>query len=87
MIEANAHPATVLRPIVDAVGNRLAQALVHKGRPPHGLGHALGLIFTPTVGKVPDPLFVLGIDRDYQLAALLKILDLGVDPTLSRCKT
>ena len=46
---------------------------------PHGLGPALELIFTPTVGKVSNQLFFLGIDRDYRLPALLKILDLGVD--------
>ena len=79
MINAYADPATVLRHIVDAVGDRFAQTLVQKVMHPHGLGPALGVIFTPTVGKVSNQLFCLGIDRDHRLAAMLKSLDLSVD--------
>ena len=75
MIDADAAPAPVLRHRGDAGGDRWAPTLVQKGRPPHGLGPAWGVICTPPVGHVSTPRFVLGIDRAHRRAARLNILD------------
>lgn len=44
MIHSDTHPATVLRHVIDTVGDRLAQVFIYKIIHPNPLGRSLGLI-------------------------------------------
>src|SRR5712671_7075519 len=52
MIDADAHPAVVVRRIVDPVGDHLAQLLVLKVVYPHFLGLSFGLPFAAGILEI-----------------------------------
>jgi hypothetical protein len=79
MINTDADPSTVVRPVIDTIGHGFAQLLVEKVMHPYPLRNALGLRFAPTIGKVADQCFFRRIDRDDGLTAWLKVFDPGMD--------
>ena len=85
VVDADAHPTLVLRDVIDAVGNGLAQLLVHEIVDQHFFGLSLRLPFPPAILEFPDHFLLFGVHRDHRLAAFLKrqdgcvdVLELGV---------
>jgi hypothetical protein len=79
MSNADADPATVMRHVLDAVGNRWAQALVHQVMPPDPLRHPLGVIRAPLIGHIADQCVLCRVDGDDRLPALWNVFDLALD--------
>src|SRR5262249_12561649 len=78
-IYSNAYPALVFRPIEDAVGNRFAALLIHQVGNSNLHRVAFWLPFPSAVLEVPDEFFLLGVDRNHRLTALLKGTPQGMD--------
>src|SRR5262245_34415698 len=79
VIYSNAYPALVFRPIEDAVGNRFAALLIHQVGNSNLHRVAFWLPFPSAVLEVPDEFFLLGVDRNHRLTALLKGTPQGMD--------
>src|SRR6516165_1937750 len=75
VVNAHADPALVVRYIVDPVRNSLPEGLVHEVVDAYLVGLPLWHPFAASVLEVTHQLLLLGIDRDYRLAALLETLD------------
>ena len=79
VVNAHADPALVASYFVDAVGDRLAQLLVHEVVDADLFGLAAGALLPSAVLEISDQLLLLGVNRDHRLAAPLERLDRGVD--------
>lgn len=62
VVNADTHPALVLREIVDAVGNRFAQLFIQKVVNKNFSRFALRVPFPPAVLKSTNELFLFCID-------------------------
>lgn len=68
MVDTNAHPATIVANIINAIGRSASQLRDREIMDAHHFGRASRSIFAPAILpailKVSNQLFLLGIDRD-----------------------
>src|SRR6266480_6953790 len=79
VILADADPPGVLRDVVDAVGDRLAERGVCEVMDPHLDRLPDGLPFPAGILEVPDELLLLGVHRDHRVPGVEEGLDLLVE--------
>src|SRR5215472_487619 len=79
VVNPDTHPALVRREVIDAVGDSLAQLLVHEVVDKNLDRLPLALPFAPSVPEFPDEFLLLCVDRDHGLTACLEVHDRYID--------
>ena len=79
MRDAHAHPTFVVRQVVDAVGNRLAQFLVWEIVHPHFDGSTTPAVLAAAVLEIPDQFLLFRVHGDDRLAPTPKPLGQPID--------
>src|SRR6201998_636064 len=79
MIDTDAHPSSIRRQIIDAVGHRTTEFFDQKVVDPDFFRMALRAILAAIVAEIADQFLLLGVDRDHWLLFGQSRGHLGVD--------
>jgi PKD repeat protein len=79
VVNADADPSLVIADVVDAIGDHLAQCLIHKVMHPDRLRLALGPPLPPVILEITDQFLLFRVDRHRWLAASQAVPHHAVD--------